>query len=89
MAQFGTLPLISNLIIFIAAGLVVSILGEMNRSAFVAWTLGLLITCIFLLGLLERRNRTVLGMGVDSLGVLFTYLIGLGGLYYVRNEPGF
>lgn len=66
-----------------------SILGEMNRSAFVAGTLGLLVTCIFLLGLLERRDRTVLGMGVDSLAVLITYVVGLGGLYYVRNEPGF
>lgn len=66
-----------------------SILGEMNRSAFVAGTLGLLVTSIFLLGLLERRNRTVLGMGVDSLAVLITYVVGLGGLYYVRNEPGF
>lgn len=66
-----------------------SILGEMNRSAFVAGTLGLVVTCIFLIGLLERRDRTVLGMGVDSLAVLITYLIGLGGLYYVQNEPGF
>ncbi len=66
-----------------------AILAEMNRSAFVAGTLSLIVTCIFLLGLLERRNRTVLGMGVDSLAVLITYIVGLGGLYYVRNEPGF
>lgn len=66
-----------------------SVLGEMNRSAFVAATLGLLVTAIFLLGLLERGNRTVLGMGIDSLAVLITYIIGLGALYYVRNQSGF
>ena len=66
-----------------------AILAEMNRSAFVAGTIGLIVTSIFLLGLLERRNRTVLGMGVDSLAVLITYIVGLCGLYYVRNEPGF
>lgn len=43
--------------------------GGMNRSAFFAGTLGLIVTCIFLIGLLERRNRTVLGMGIDSLAV--------------------
>lgn len=66
-----------------------AILAELNRSAFVAGTVGLVVTCIFLLGLLERRDRTVLGMGVDSLAVLITYAIGLVALYYVRNEPGF
>lgn len=72
--------------LFFARG---AILAEMNRSAFVAGTLGLIVTCIFLIGLLERRNRTVLGMGVDSLAVLITYLVGLGGLYYVQDEQGF
>ena len=66
-----------------------AILAEVNRSGFLAGTLGLVVTCIFLIGLLERRNRTVLGMGVDSLAVLIIYLAGLGGLYYVRNQPGF
>lgn len=65
------------------------ILGEMNRSAFVAGTLSLLVTCIFLIGLLERRNRTVLGMGIDSFAVLIVYVAGLGGLYYVRDASGF
>lgn len=66
-----------------------AILGQMNRSAFVAGTLGLIVTCIFLVGLLERRNRTVFGMGLDSLAVLITYIVGLGGIYYVQSEPGF
>lgn len=37
-----------------------------------------------IIGLLERRNRTVWGMGVDSLLVLIAYVAGLTGLYYLR-----
>ena len=44
----------------------------------------MIVTCIFLIGLLERRNRTVLGMGVDSLAVLIVYAFGVAGLYALR-----
>lgn len=44
----------------------------------------MVVTCIFLLGLLERRDRTVLGMGIDSLAVLVVYRTGLAGLYAMR-----
>ncbi len=60
------------------------ILAATDRSSLFAATLGMIVTCIFLLGLLERRNRTILGMGVDSVLVLVVYLAGLGGLYYLR-----
>lgn len=60
------------------------ILAATDRTALFAGALGIILTCIFLLGLLERRDRTVLGMGVDSLLVLIVYLVGLGGLYYLR-----
>lgn len=60
------------------------ILAALDRSALVAATVGMVVTCIFLLGLLERRDRTVLGMGVDSLLVLIVYSAGLVGLYAMR-----
>lgn len=60
------------------------ILAEMNRSAMFAAALGMIVTCIFLIGLLERRNRTIWGMGVDSLLVLVAYVVGLAALYYLR-----
>lgn len=60
------------------------ILASTDRLALFACALGMIVTCIFLLGLLERRDRTVLGMGVDSLLVLIVYVAGLGGLYYLR-----
>lgn len=60
------------------------ILAATDRSARFAAALGLIVTCIYLLGLLERRNRTVLRMGYDSLGVLVTYAAGLVVLYFLR-----
>jgi hypothetical protein len=36
------------------------------------------------LELLERRDRTVLGMGIDSAAVLVVYPLGLAGLYFLR-----
>ena len=60
------------------------ILAAADRSAIFAGTIGMVVTCIFLLGLLERRDRTILRMGVDSLGVLVVYVCGLLGLYALR-----
>ncbi|QYO76059.1 sodium:calcium antiporter [Devosia salina] len=42
------------------------------------------VTAIFVVGLAERRNRTVLRMGYDSLAVLGTYLCGLLVLFFLR-----
>jgi len=42
------------------------------------------VTGIFLVGLLERRNRTVLRMGLDSLAVLVVYGTSLVALYTLR-----
>jgi cation:H+ antiporter len=60
------------------------ILAATDRSALFAATIGLVVTCIYLLGLLERRDRTVLRMGYDSLAVLIAYSSGLVGLYFLR-----
>jgi cation:H+ antiporter len=60
------------------------ILAVTDRSALFAATVGMVVTCIFLIGLLERRDRTVLRMGVDSLAVLIVYTSGLVGLYALR-----
>jgi cation:H+ antiporter len=59
-------------------------LAVADRSALLAAALGLVVTCILLLGLLERRDRTVWNAGVDSVAVLIVYGAGLAGLYYLR-----
>jgi cation:H+ antiporter len=60
------------------------ILAATDASGMLAASLGLIVTCLLLLGLLERRDQTVARMGFDSLAVLVTYAAGLAGLYYLR-----
>ncbi|MBW3597805.1 MAG: hypothetical protein KY475_11080 [Planctomycetes bacterium] len=45
--------------------------------------LGIVLTCLFLWGMLERRNRTVLRMGVDSALVLAAWMGGVAVLYSI------
>lgn len=61
------------------------LLAATDQSALFAAGLGMVVTCIYLLGLLERRNRTILHMGFDSFGVLVTYAVGVVGLYFLRS----
>jgi cation:H+ antiporter len=60
------------------------ILREADTSALFAAAIGMVVTAIFLLGLLERRDRTILGMGMGSAGVLLAYALGIVGLYSLR-----
>ena len=43
--------------------------------------LAVVLTALFVLGLLERKNRTVFHMGYDSLAVLVVFASGLALLY--------
>jgi len=43
--------------------------------------IGIIVTCLYLWGILERRNRTFLGMGTDSAWDCLVYLGGLVLLY--------
>jgi cation:H+ antiporter len=51
----------------------------------VAALLGIAVTTLFLIGLAERRDRTVLRIGIDSAGVLLVYFGGLVLLYAIRG----
>lgn len=50
--------------------------------------LGILLTCIYIAGLIFRPGRRVLGMGIDSLAVLILYIVGTGGLVFVAQRAG-
>lgn len=50
--------------------------------------LGILLTCVYIAGLIFRPGRRVLGMGIDSLAVLILYAIGVGGLVFVAQRAG-
>ena len=59
------------------------ILNHAGKFEIVAALLGLVLTAIFLMGLLEREGRTIFGMGYDSFAVLWIYFGGLALLYFV------
>lgn len=60
------------------------VLNELGRFSIFGALLGIVITTVYLAGLIERRNRTVLGLGIDSIIVLLCYLGGLGILFSLR-----
>ena len=47
--------------------------------------LAILLTSVYLAGLIFRPKRLILGMGVDSLAVLVLYVVGTAGLFAVAN----
>jgi cation:H+ antiporter len=60
------------------------ILAATNPSGMLAAAMGLVVTSLLLLGLLERRDSTVGRMGVDSFAILIAYGTGLLGLFHLR-----
>jgi cation:H+ antiporter len=60
------------------------VLNQVGSFAIVAGLLGILVTAIYLAGLIERRDLQIAGIGVDSIAVVATYLGGVGLLYGLR-----
>ncbi|WP_374471660.1 sodium:calcium antiporter [Phenylobacterium sp.] len=61
------------------------VLGTLGPFSVVAAGLGAVICSIYIVGLVERRDRTVLRMGYDSAMVLAVYAAGLVLLYNLRD----
>jgi len=60
------------------------ILAAADKSAVYALAVGLVVTAIYLIGLIMRSRRRLLGMGYDSLAVLVVYGLSLFALYALR-----
>ncbi len=60
------------------------VLVEAGPFAAFAALLAMAMTAVYLVGLLERRDRTVLRMGIDSVVVVVLYAVGLAVLYQLR-----
>ncbi len=60
------------------------VLDHVGRFSTFAALLGIIVTTLFLVGLIERRNRTIARMGIDSFAVLTAYIGGLFVLYTLR-----
>lgn len=60
------------------------VLGEMGTFALFGALLGIILTGIFLAGLIQRRVRSVWTVGIDSIAVIALYLSGLYILFTLR-----
>ncbi len=60
------------------------VLNEVGRFSGFAALLGIALITMFMVGLIERRDKTVLRMGIDSLAALLIYFGGLVVLYRLR-----
>jgi cation:H+ antiporter len=60
------------------------VLNEVGRFSLFASLMASALGGIYLVGLIERRDRTVARMGIDSFAVLLVYLGGLWLLYRMR-----
>jgi cation:H+ antiporter len=57
------------------------VLNHAGRFELVATLLGIVMTAILLLGLLERRDRTILRMGYDCAAMIVIFFGGVAILY--------
>ncbi|WP_137179729.1 sodium:calcium antiporter [Roseomonas sp. AR75] len=64
------------------------VLGRVGAFSAFGALLGAVLTALFMAGLVERRDRTVLRMGWDSLAALICYAGGIAVLYLLRNQTG-
>jgi cation:H+ antiporter len=60
------------------------VLAETSRFAGFGALLAIVLTALYLAGMIERRDRTFLRMGYDSIGVLLAYGAGVVVLYQLR-----
>ena len=60
------------------------ILQNTSRTISLALAFGLVVTAIFLIGLIVRRKPKVGALGLDSILVLGVFLLSLAAYYYVR-----
>ncbi|MGI4749790.1 MAG: sodium:calcium antiporter [Janthinobacterium lividum] len=72
-------------VLFLVATLISgkSILPMAQKSDIYLTGLGMLLTTIYIYGLIFRPKRQILRMGIDSFLVLITYFLGIGGLFFI------
>jgi cation:H+ antiporter len=82
---FGT-NLFNVTIIFVADALYDGgpVLSEVGTFAAFGALLAIVLTALYLAGMIERRDRTVLRMGFDSLAAMAVYVCGVAVLYQLK-----
>ncbi len=61
-------------------------LPHAQKSALYLTGLGVLLTVVYMAGLIFRPRLQVGRMGVDSLAVLLLYVLGVGGLVFISRD---
>ena len=61
-----------------------AVLNEVGMFSIVAGLIGILVTAIYVAGLIERRDPALFGIGLDSYLVAATYLGGIALLFTLR-----
>jgi cation:H+ antiporter len=86
---FGT-NLFNAALIFVTDALAPGepLLGRVGAFSAFGALLGLILTALFMAGLVERRDRTVFRMGWDSLAALVAYGGGVAMLWLLRDQAG-
>lgn len=65
-----------------------AVLPDAQASDIYLAGLGVLLTCVYAVGLIFRPKRQVWRMGIDSLAVLFLYALGVAGLFAISSGHG-
>ena len=75
-------------VLFLLAGLISgsAVLPQAQSTDIYLTALGIVLTVVYLWGLVTRPHRLVLRMGVDSVAVLVLYALGIVGLIAVNNS---
>lgn len=75
-------------VLFLVATLISgkAVLPQANSSDIYLTALAALLTVVYIVGLVFRPRRRILGMGVDSLTVLVLYLVGAAGLFAIAGS---
>lgn len=72
-------------VLFLLATLVSgeAVLPKAQRTDIYLTALGMLLTCVYVCGLVFRPRRQIARMGIDSVVVLLLYVVGIAGLFAV------
>ena len=75
-------------VLFLLAGLLSgsAVLPQAQATDIYLTALGIVLTVVYLWGLVTRPNRQVWRMGIDSVAVLVLYAVGIAGLIAVSNS---
>ena len=57
------------------------VLRQVDRSSMTAALIAVLLTILYLIGLVERRDKSFLRMGYDSIAVLVVYVAGMAAIF--------